>query len=441
MNIQLKSDPIPKLFLRYLLPALTGMIIKSLFIMGDAWFIGRGVGSEGLGAIALVVPAFAFFSALAMMIGIGGATMMSIEVGKGNKQMAQTLLSQSLLINLLATAFFVITALFYLDDAVRLIGASGQVASLTKEYLRVLLGFFLPFGLAWVLSSFVRNDANPNLAMYAMSAGAVINLILNYIFVMQLNWGMTGAALGTGLSQFAILSMLLGHFIKRKGNLALNLKGIGFRYIKPILSIGLPIFFIEMTSAITIVLFNYVLLKNYNESYLIAYGLTSSIGVFALFILIGITQAGQPIISFNYGCQEMNRVRRTVAISMLSAVGIGTVLLCIVALEHEAIASIYLGTNSDLINVASLALLYYFFAVPFMAYNLVVANLFQAIAKFFQASVISVARGFAFVVLGLFLLPKLMPLNGVWLSILFAEILTAVISYLMLLFYRKSKSD
>lgn len=360
MSINLKTEAIPKLFLKYLLPALTGMVIKSLFIMGDAWFIGQGVGAKGLGAISLAVPAFSFFSALAMMIGIGGAAMMSIEVGKGNAKVAQTLFSQSMLIACLSTAFFVAVALFWLDDLIHLMGATGQMADLTNDYLVVLLWFFVPFAICWVMSAFVRNDANPNLAMYAMSAGAIINLALDYLFVIQFGWGMKGAALGTGLSQFAIFFMLLGHFIYRKGNLALNLNGMGFRYVKPILSIGLPIFFIEVTSAITIVLFNYVLLEQFSENHIIAYGLTSSIGVFALFIVIGITQASQPIISFNHGSQQIHRVKEILNLSMFSAVGIGVLLLLIVWLGAKQIAGIYLGAGSDLIALASLALLGFF---------------------------------------------------------------------------------
>lgn len=432
MSINLKTDSISKSFLQYLLPALTGMVIKSLFIMGDAFFIGQGVGPEGLGAISLAVPTFSFFSALAMMIGIGGAAMMSIEVGKGSTKLAQTLFSQSMLIAFLLSTLFVSISYLSLEEIISLVGAEGLIASLTYEYLSILLVSFIPFSLCWVMSAFVRNDSNPNLAMYAMSGGAVINLVLDYIFVIQFDWGMKGAALGTGLSQLVILTILLGHFISKKGNLKLNLEGLGFDFIKPILSIGLPIFFIEVTSAITIILFNYVLLESFGDSHVIAYGLTSSLGVFALFIVIGITQACQPIISFNYGSEQLGRVKETLKIGMMSAIGAGVFLFSVVLISSHSIAAFYLGEHSELIKLASLALLCYFSAAPLMAYNMVVANLFQATAKPAKASVISVARGFVFVVLGLMLLPKLIPENGVWFSILFAESITAVISSYML---------
>lgn len=192
MAINLKTDPISKSFYQYLWPALTGMVIKSLFIMGDAWFVGHGVGPDELGAIALTIPAFSIFTAIAMMVGIGGAALMSIEVGKGNVSSGQTLFSQSMLVTALFSTITVTAALFWLDEMVVLMGATGYMAELAHDYLSVMLPFFVLYSLAWVMSCFVRNDTNPKLATYAMSIGAVVNLVLDYFFVLDFGWGMKG---------------------------------------------------------------------------------------------------------------------------------------------------------------------------------------------------------------------------------------------------------
>ncbi|WP_215810059.1 MATE family efflux transporter [Vibrio alginolyticus] len=437
MAINLKTDPISKSFYQYLWPALTGMVIKSLFIMGDALFIGLGVGPDGLGAIALVIPPFSIFTAIAMMVGIGGAAKMSIEIGKGNTESSQMWFSQSMLITTLLSTITVTLALIWLDELIALMGASGNLAQLAHDYLIVLLPFFVLYSLAWVLSCFVRNDTNPKLATYAMSIGAITNLAFDYLFIIEMNMGMKGAAYGTAIAQAVIALILLTHFVGKKGSLEFSLKGIGLSKTKEILSIGTPTFFIEVTSAMTIVLFNYVLLSQFGESHIIAYGLTTNVGVFALFVMVGIAQACQPIISFNHGAGQPERIDEILKLGMKAAMGSGTVFLLGIWLSAPLIASIYLGNANDLIPIAASALTFYFFGVPLMGLNMVIANLFQAIAKPKQATLISLCRGFVFVALGVLLLPKFFPQDGIWASIVFAETLTAVISLSMLFNYRK----
>ncbi|MDW1591087.1 MATE family efflux transporter [Vibrio sp. Vb2110] len=437
MAINLKTDPISKSFYQYLWPALTGMVIKSLFIMGDALFIGLGVGPDGLGAIALVIPPFSIFTAIAMMVGIGGAAKMSIEIGKGNTESSQMWFSQSMLITTLLSTITVTLALIWLDELIALMGASGNLAQLAHDYLIVLLPFFVLYSLAWVLSCFVRNDTNPKLATYAMSIGAITNLAFDYLFIIEMNMGMKGAAYGTAIAQAVIALIMLTHFLRKKGSLEFSLKGIGLSKTKEILSIGTPTFFIEVTSAMTIVLFNYVLLSQFGESHIIAYGLTTNVGVFALFVMVGIAQACQPIISFNHGAGRPERIDEILKLGMKAAMGSGTVFLLGIWLSAPLIASIYLGNANDLIPIAASALTFYFFGVPLMGLNMVIANLFQAIAKPKQATLISLCRGFVFVALGVLLLPKFFPQDGIWASIVFAETLTAVISLSMLFNYRK----
>ncbi|BCN26772.1 MATE family efflux transporter [Vibrio alfacsensis] len=441
MAINLKTDPISKSFYQYLWPALTGMVIKSLFIMGDAFFIGMGVGPDGLGAIALIIPPFSIFTAIAMMVGIGGAAKMSIEIGKGNTKSSQTWFSQSMLLTTILSTIAVVIAMIWLEELIAFMGASGNMAQLAHDYLIVLLPFFVVYSLAWVLSCFVRNDANPKLATYAMSIGAVTNLVLDYIFILEMGMGMEGAAWATAISQVMIALILVSHFSHKKGSLELSLKGIGLNKTKEILSIGTPTFFIEITSAMTIVLFNYVLLTQFGESHIIAYGLTTNVGVLALFVMVGIAQACQPIISFNHGANRPERINDILKLGLKAAIGSGTVFLVIVWMFAPTIAGAYLGSNNELIPLASTAVSFFFLGVPLMGFNMVVANLFQAIAKPQQATFISLSRGFVFVALGVLLLPKLFPQDGIWASIVFAEAVTAAISLSMLLTYRRRSID
>ncbi|ODP97012.1 MATE family efflux transporter [Salinivibrio sp. DV] len=439
MAINLKNDPISKSFYQYLWPALTGMLIKSLFIMSDALVIGLGVGSDGLGAIALITPHFSIFTAIAMMVGVGGAAKMSIETGKGSTESNQIWFSQSILLILTLSSLVAIGSFIWLDELLNFIGASGNIALLAHDYMSVMLPFFVVYSLAWVLSSFIRNDTNPKLATYAMSIGAIVNLLLDYLFIMIFDIGMKGAAYGTAIAQTLIVLILMTHIFRKQGSLKPNLKGIGLNRAKEIMGLGSPTFFIELTTAMTIVLFNYVLLAQFGDNYIIAYGLTTNVGVFALFVMVGIAQACQPIISFNHGAARSERIDETLKLGMKAAIGSGIVFLLGIWLTAPMIASFYLGDAHDLIPIAASALMFYFWGVPLMGFNIVIGNFFQAIAKPKQATFISLSRGFVFVAIGVVLLPKVFPQDGIWASVFFAESITAFISLSMLFGYRRNK--
>ncbi|MGF1739452.1 MATE family efflux transporter [Photobacterium satsumensis] len=436
-RIDLRTTPIEQCFKHYLLPAITGLVIKSLFIMGDSIMIGRGVGPDGLGAIALTIPFFSFFTAIAMMVGIGGSAMMSIQFGKGQYKEGQSLFAQSLLLILILASGLSFTALYWLEDILLLIGAQGDISSLAGDFLGVMLQFFVIYAITWVISCFVRNDGNPKLAMYAMAGGAVLNLVLDYIFIFHFGWGLTGAAYATGIAQVMMLLFLLSHFTRGKGQLSLSLQGIGLGKAPKILAIGLPIFFIESSMAATTLIYNAVLLELGGDLYLNAFSIVMNVGVFVMFTLVGIGQACQPIISFNHGANNANRVERTLAIGLRIAVTVGIAAIFVAQFFATEIAGLFTVDHQELILLSASALGLYFLAYPFMAINLVTATMFQSIGSPAQANVISVCRGFVFVVIGLLLLPKAMPENGVWLSPLFAETLAAIISVFFLVKLKK----
>ncbi|PSW20471.1 MATE family efflux transporter [Photobacterium sanctipauli] len=431
-HIDLHYTPIKRCFKHYLLPAITGLIIKSLFIMGDTIMIGRGTGPDGLGAVALTIPFFSFFTAIAMMLGIGGSAMMAIQFGKGRFEEGQTLFVQSLLLTLILAGGLSMAGLYWLDEMLALMGAQGNTAALTGDFLSIMLQFFIIYALGWVLSCFIRNDGNPRLAMYAMAGSALLNLVLDYFFIFHFGWGIKGAAYATGIAQSLMLLFLLTHFFNPRSKLKLSLRGLGLSKAPKILSIGLPIFFIESSMAATTLIYNVVLLDLGGELYLNAFSIVMNVGIFVMFILVGIGQACQPIISFNHGAESVERVRETLFIGLRFAVITGVVAVILSQLFSKQISGLFTVDNPELVMLSASALVFYFLAFPFMAINLVTATMFQSIGSPANANIISLCRGFLFVVIGLFALPKVLPESGVWLSPLFAETLAALISVVLL---------
>ncbi len=436
-NIDLMNDPLNSSFYTYLMPAIAAMIVKSLYVLVDAMFVGVGVGAEGLGAISLTVPFFSLSVAVALTIGIGGSSIMSIQLGKGNKEEAQGIFSQSLVMIFSLIVVLVGLGMAFTEEIVALMGASGPLAEYSVDYLGVMLPFFVFHGLWWVLSAFIRNDTNPSLVMKATIGSAITNVVLDYVFIFIFGWGVKGAAFATGLSQLFTFLVLLTHFGSGKGMLKLSFKQVNFRYFSNIITTGLPTFFVESTTAVSVFVFNWVLLHMYTPLHVSAYGIVMNVGLVGLFLLVGIGQACQPIVSFNYGAERFDRVKEVLFLGLKYGITTGLVILIVTIAGARPLASLFTTNDQALIDLASSAMGIYFLAPPLMAFNAIVAMLFQSVEEPQKATIIALSRGFVFVLLGLFLLPMVFPVKGIWGTVVFAEAVTAVYSGWMLRRYLK----
>ncbi len=433
-SINLRNDPIPSSFLHYLLPAVSGMVVKSLYVMVDSIMVGRGVGADALAALSLTVPFFALFLALALMIGVGGAALMSTQFGRGNRAEGQNIFNQSILMTLVISGLLVTVGFTWLNELVLMTGASDALFTMTRDYLEIMLMFFMVYAMGWVLSCFVRNDGNPRLAMYSLVASALTNVVLDFLFIFVFPWGVKGAALATGLSQLVLFAGVMTHFIRGKGELRIRLNPVGLSWVGKIFSTGLPTFFIESTVGVSTLIFNWVLIRHGGDLYVTAYSIVINVAVLVLFILMGIGQACQPIISFNHGANEVGRVRETLLLGIKSAIGFGVVALMMASLATEWLIGLFVVDYPALSELASLAMPLYFLAFPAMAVNLMIASFFQAVEKPTLATILSLGRGFGFVLTGLVVMPWLMPEYGIWLVVPFAEMVTLLFS--LYLYYR-----
>ena len=433
-NINLQNDPVKKTFYRYLMPAIVGMVIKALYIMIDTIFIGRGVGADGLAAVSITVPLLTFIAAISIMIGIGGSALMSIEFGKGNYKAGQKLLTQSILVTIIILGAMTLVGGYLLEQSIALLGATGNIALLSNNYMDILLQYSVVFGLGLTVSCFVRNDTNPRLTMNVLVVSALANGVFNYLFIFVLGWGIEGAAYGTVMSYILTLILLLWHFIGGFGHLRFSLYGFGLDKVGSILKTGLPAFFSESSATAAGIAFNLILLSRGNL-YVSAYGIVLNTSVLTLFTLLGIGMACQPILSLNHGAGAVDKIRQTLSIGLKYAVATGIGAFIIVLFFSQEIAGLFTVDNPGLIDLASSAMKWYFLAYPLMGLNIIVATLFQSIGQSNKATVLSVIRGFILVAIGLTVMPMLMPENGVWLGILFAECVTAIISLPLLAKY------
>lgn len=439
VSVDLRRDPVSRCFKHYLMPAITGMIIKSAYVVADIAVIGQSEGSKGLAAVNIAIPYFTFMFAVAMAIGVGGSALMAIRFGEDRHKeglgMFQQATSLTVILMLIMTAF----TLLYLPSISRLFGANDELLPLVMDYLGVLTLFAAPYGFGWVMSSFIRNDGNPKLVMFAMISSACTNVFLDWLFMFPLGMGMKGAALATGIAQLFMSGILLLHF--RGTDIQLKLKFVmpKLAVVKNIISNGVPTFILESSLGVVIMVSNWVLLSLGGNLYLSAYTIALNCTWIIKMLCFGVGQAAQPVISFNHGARQNSRILETLKLAFSLVTGIGFVIGLCVLIFAEPIASAFVDQPSaELVDLSAHALRVYALAYIPMGICMTSITLYQSVAKARYSTLISLSHGLILPLLGLFMLPMLFGVEKVWFNLLSAELLTAIMCIVLLIKFYKS---
>ncbi|MGL5749804.1 MAG: MATE family efflux transporter, partial [Paraclostridium sp.] len=319
-------------FLKYAVPSALAMFISSLYTVIDGIFVGQGVGDSALAAVNIVLPFTVVLFGIANMLAVGGGALVSKNVGAGHidkavnifRQVFKSLLIISLITSLVCTIFT--------EQIVSLLGATDNLKPLAVDYLRYYAIFCIPNLIGIVLNSFVRNDNRPKLAMISTIAGAITNVILDYVFIFPLGMGIKGAAIATGLGQIVTVSILLTHFIKRRGNLSFGNVKLEKIIMKDVSSIGFPSFFGQASFSIIVFLHNIALANFIGEIGISTYSIINYITTNIYMILLGLTFGAQPLISYNFGQRDKEKMLDVYKINCKSSltVSISASIICYV---------------------------------------------------------------------------------------------------------------
>lgn len=415
-----------KLFIKYLIPAVTGTLSIGILIFIDTVFIGRGIGAKGLAALNVAIPAFTFYSCIGYLLGMGGATVAAIDEGKGLKENKNRIFMTAFIIGIIATIFLVTVQNLFLDQLVTLLGGKGEIFPLAKEYLRVIVNAAGLYLMPHLLNAFIRNDKNPTLTMIGMISCGVVNLTLDYVFIFIFGWGMMGAALATSLAQLTYLCILLTHFLKKERTL---------RFIKPkfiledltrIVTVGLPSFINELSSGLSIFLFNLFLFKYGGDLSVAAFSIILNINFLVYLVYLGVAQALQPLVSYNFGSGNLIRTKNFLKLGLFSNIGFGIATLITLFFFRNEIILLFNTDNEVLRNLTSENIMKFFSATIFMGINIVFATYVQAKGQGRASSIIMLSRALVLIVVGVVVLSQFIGVDGVWYATLFAESITFV---------------
>ncbi len=315
---------IPRLLLSFSIPAIVGMMVNALYNVVDRIFIGRGVGALGLAGATVGFPIMLVLMAFGMLVGMGGASLISIRLGEGKKDQAERILGNSFVLLIAISAVLSVLGLVFLDPLLRLFGASETILPYARQYVSIILAGSVFMGLGFGMNNFIRAEGNPRIAMATMLIGAVLNIILDPIFIFVLNLGIRGAALATILSQAVAAAWVLSYFVGKRSSL--SLRPANFRLdpqiLRAIVAIGSPPFVMQLAASALNAILNNQLQRYGGDLAISAMGIMYGIVMFIFMPVFGLNQGAQPIIGFNYGAGKYDRVRKTLVLAIGAATGI-----------------------------------------------------------------------------------------------------------------------
>jgi len=438
---ELGTEPIGKLLVKQAVPASIGILVMSINVLVDSIFVGNWIGSIAIAAINVVLPVSFFIAALGMAIGIGGSSIISRALGANNKERALQTFGNQITLTLMVTITTVVLGLYFVDTLIPAFGGKGAIFEPAKIYYIIVL-YGVPFlALCMMGNTVIRAEGKPKFAMIAMIIPSVGNLLLDYIFIYVLDWGMHGAAWATTAGYLLCLSYIVYFFFSKNSELKINVTHFGLHLpiIKEIGSLGGVTLARQAVTSIMYLLLNNILFGLGGEALVAVYAIIGRMLMFALFPVFGVTQGFLPIAGYNYGAFKYDRVKASIYTAIQYAALVATLVFVILMVFPAEIAGLFLSdrpdlplkdqeTNAFVVQHAPTAMRLVFAATPIIALQLIGAAYFQAVGKAVPALLLTLTRqGFFFIPL-ILMLPSFMGELGVWLSFPIADVLATVVT-------------
>lgn len=421
------------LFRRYFVPTLCGMLSMSAVTAMDGIFVGHGIGSDGIAAINICIPLLMLFTGVGLMVGAGASVVASIQLSRGKVRMARVHVTQALLFVSVVGLVPCVLVMGYPSATARLLGASEHLAPMVREYL-LWFAPSLVFQMWCSVCLFViRLDGMPKLAMVCNVVAAVVSVVLGWLFIFPLDWGLMGAAFAATIGLFSggVLGIvyLLCH-ARRLRLCRLRWSGRGLRLfwrnVGRQCCIGSSALLTEATLATLMFVGNLMFMKYLGDDGVGAFGIACYYLPFVFMVGNAIAQSAQPIISYNFGLGYRGRVAATERIALLTSVICGAVITGMFTLFPGFLVGLFIGGDNAAAGIAVEGFPYFSAAFVFFIFNLTVIGYYQSVERVRPATVFALLRGFVFLIPCFVLLPEVMGANGTWLALCLSELLTTV---------------
>ena len=417
------------IFLKYIIPQMIGLVFNSIYFIVDGVFIGNKLGSKVLASVGLTVPVVEISIAISMLIAVGGGILLSISKGQNDVDKGREIFNIVNKFTIILAIAIVILGNVFMMPLAKALGADSSTIMDVVIYLRYYITFspFLIF--SFVLSTFIRNDDKPNLAMIALIIGALTNILLDYILMYPLNMGIAGAALATGLGPLFSVLILLPHFIKKKGDLYFEKSKLNKFILKRVFIEGLPAFIAEFSIGFVTLVYNKAILKQgLGDDGLAIYLVIGYASLIFLTSFLGVGQGVQPVISYLEGARNTKKIKSLFKSTVIFNLVLAIILYISMFVFGKYFYGFFIKDNTVLLTKTIKASKIYFLNIPFAGINILIISFLQSMSKSKDAMIVSLMRSTFMIIIFIIILPNILGEFGMWIAMTFAEILTVLAS-------------
>jgi len=433
----LADEKIGKLLFKLSLPATIGMLVQAFYNLVDTVFVGRAYGAESIqaiGGIAVAFPIQMIGMAVSLAIGIGGASIISRRLGEREQKKAEKIFANLIFLSLFSSLLITGAGLIFIVPLLKIFGATDTILPYSLEYLGVILCGTVFFSLAMVTNAVARAEGNAKVAMNSMMMAGGLNIILDPLFIFGFGMGIKGAAIATVLAQAIGVLYIAHYFLSGKSTLMFHPADLkpDSKIVKEVLAIGVSPFARNVSSSFMVIILNNLLAFYGGDIAIAVFGIINRLLMFTLMPMFGIIQGLQPIVGFNYGAKNFERVRETVKLAILTTTIMSIAGFLVLYLFPEQLFGIFSGDH-QLIVEGKYAVRIVVLATPLVGFQVVGGALYQALGKARPSLFLSMCRQVLFLIPLVLILPKYLELFGVWAAFPLADTLAFAVTLIMVI--------
>ena len=416
---------------QYIAPNILAMVGMSCYILADTFFIATSQGTNGITALNLALPIYGLIFAIGSMIGTGSAIRYILAKATGQQE-TKKYFSNALIWDAIVSVIFIAAGLFFPGQVMRVMGADAVIEAIGIPYIRIVLCFTPFFMMNYAFTAFVRNDNAPHIAMAATLLSSLFNIVFDYVFMFPLGMGMTGAALATAVSPIVSILICMVHYLSPKSSVSFHFMVPSVKMLISSCSLGVVAFVGEIASAVTTMVFNFVLLGLDGNTAVAAYGVIANTALVGTAIFNGVSQGLQPLASEAHARGEEHEKYQILVKSIVTGIALAIVLIAGVWFFAADITSAFNSEQSaQLAAYAIPGIRIYFIGFFAAGINIICAGFLSATDHAKESSIVAISRGIIAIIIFALVLPTFLGITGVWLAFPAAEAVTLLLAIFM----------
>lgn len=417
-------------------PSVIMLVFIALYYLIDAIFVANFVNSDALAAINIVYPITGLGWGISIMLAAGSSAIVAILMGEGKLREADEKFSLICYVSVVLGIILGVFGLVFCKEIVRLLGATDRLWPYCMDYAWILIIALPAAFLGVLLEYFIRVDGRPGFTLFLYLSGGIVHLFLDYVFLVRWDWGIEGAGWATAAGQFTVMAIGLLYFLTQKTKLTFVLPKWDLTYIKNSMVNGSAEMVSECSVAFTVYLFNKIVLGLDGEDGVAALSIVLNAHYLLISVHLGFITGAGPLISYYYGATDYEKVNQFLRYSrtfiLVSSVGVALLALA----EAPLLARVFVETDTEVYHIAVRGIRLISIAFLFTGINVFTQGFFTAYGNGIIAAILSLSRGLIMVIIGAETLPLVFGIDGVWLTVGFAEITTLALTVFMLRKYK-----